>query len=74
MKLLINKYDSLLNKKTIKTFKSNIYLRVAISASTSSNKARLKYSFMSLKYKFNIKALALFLFPGSILKRFYNYV
>ncbi|HDI9604613.1 TPA: glycosyltransferase family 2 protein, partial [Escherichia coli] len=71
-KLLINKYDSLLNKNTINAFKSNIYLRVAISASASSNKARLKYSFMSLKYRLNIKALAFFLFPSSVLKRLFN--
>ncbi|MHW19193.1 glycosyltransferase family 2 protein, partial [Escherichia coli] len=40
----------------------------------SSNKARLKYSFMSLKYRLNIKALAFFLFPSSVLKRLFNYV
>lgn len=65
-----NKYKDDLDKyKLNDRFLSQRYLRVAISASSSSEVVKLKYAFKSLKHKFNVQALAL-LIPTIILRKF----
>ncbi|CAA2951432.1 UDP-Gal:alpha-D-GlcNAc-diphosphoundecaprenol beta-1,3-galactosyltransferase [Enterobacter cloacae] len=70
---LLNKYNQYIDGKLKRAFKANIYLRVAISASSSSEKDKIKYGFLSLINNFSLKASVLCLIPGKIIKKFYKY-
>ncbi|MCG5282391.1 MULTISPECIES: glycosyltransferase family 2 protein [Providencia] len=67
-KYLISKYSYHVKKNGM-SFKSNIYLRIALSASKSSFMTKIKYSFMSFYYRPNIKSIILILIPSRILRK-----
>ncbi|WP_318474742.1 glycosyltransferase family 2 protein [Photobacterium leiognathi] len=70
---IFNKYKKdLISYNIYNDFLSQRYLRVAISASSTSESIKYKYALKSLKYKFNLQACALLL-PTKILKKFKDF-
>lgn len=69
---LISKYKSELNDIYLKkSFESNLHLRVALSATSSSTFYKIKHSAISFLKKPNIKSLVILLIPYFLLKRIY---
>lgn len=72
---LLNKYnDELRNQKLTSSFKSNLYLRVSLSASTSNSLIKYKFAILSFINKPNIKAMSLMVIPRKILFRLFPYI
>ncbi|QPK05346.1 glycosyltransferase family 2 protein [Vibrio kanaloae] len=72
---LLEKYKKdLLACKGVSKFKANIYLRVALSASSSSYRYQLTYALKSFFLRPNLKSFCLIVIPGSILRKYYSYV
>ncbi|HID8776000.1 TPA: glycosyltransferase [Enterobacter hormaechei] len=70
---LLNKYSQYLNGELKRAFKANVYLRVAISASSNSEVDKIKYGFLSLVNTFSFKAVVLCLVPGKLIKKIYKF-
>ena len=71
---LAEKYQESLKKRGLyNRFLSGIFLRIAISASSTSFKDQVKFSLKSFLLRPTFKALILMLVPGTLLKRFYSY-
>jgi glycosyltransferase involved in cell wall biosynthesis len=72
---LVNKYSYILTEScNLKGFKSNLYLRVAISASKNSTMMKLKYSFLSFINKPSLKSFVLFVIPRKLLHSCYKFI
>lgn len=70
---IFNKYKKdLISYNIHNDFLSQRYLRVAISASSTSESIKYKYALKSLKHKFNFQSCALLL-PTKILKKFKDF-
>lgn len=71
---LVDKYYFQLKKFGLtRNFESQIYLRVALSAASSSCFYRMKYSAVSFIKKPNLKSIALVVIPYFLLKRIYTF-
>ena len=72
---LLDKYrKDLLAYKGINKFKAKVYLRVALSASSSSCKYQFTYALKSFFLRPSLKSLCLIVIPGSLLRKCYSYV
>ncbi|HFF8524481.1 TPA: glycosyltransferase family 2 protein [Providencia rettgeri] len=72
---LLNKYnDELRNQKLTSSFKSNLYLRISLSASTSNSFVKYKFAILSFINKPNIKAMSLIVIPRKILFKLFPYI
>lgn len=71
---LCEKYKHLLIGSMKRYFVSNIYLRVAISASSSNYLIKSKYAFLSLIKKPSLKSFVFLIFPAKVIKKFYKFV
>ena len=72
---LLRKYKDLYGPLGLESiFKSNLYLRVAISSSNSSVSRKMKYSLLSFYFKPNVKSLVIAFVPCSLLKKLFHYV
>lgn len=72
---LIQKFNNLHSSFNISDdFKSNLYLRIALSASSTSLRDKNLYSFLSFYYKPNPKAFIVFICPFFILRNLFHFV
>ncbi|HEP0308242.1 TPA: glycosyltransferase [Providencia rettgeri] len=72
---LLKKYEKEINKqKLTSNFKSNLYLRISLSASKSNFFIKYKFAALSFINRPNIKALSLIIIPRKLLFKLFPYV